>query len=706
MTFSLRARLSFVLLLAATLLTSFDALASAVAQAPTPTFPAAYILSRSPQFEWSPAAHATSYEFMLMDDTDSAIYFDQAGISEPVFSIAGAVFDQSKVYHWKVRGFDIDGSAGPWSEIESFLIYDPAIVPNLLAPMGYITTTTPLFQWSKIAGAVSYELTILSEDEQNVINTIGGINDAFFQEPSNMPLAPYTVYHYKVRARMPDGTVSISSNPGSFMMYSGSDIPQLIGPTIQAPLGLTNFSWKPLEVAAGYEFMLMSEDEQSVLIDDTSVKVNGYMPSANVALQVGVVYHWKVRTIMASGLHSLWSDTFSFVYYDPTIVPDPLMPFGYITSTRPIIEFSQVNDAVSYTIEVRASITQAVLFTDTITNVTTYDLSRHLKLSRDFSYDWRVKAQMSDGQISVFSAPRAFQITSKPWEGLITNQKTSAVYYPSQEVKFSWQPLALVGLGYVRYHLQLRIQPNDGNYRTLWSGDANPSEPSYLVLPSDVILAPRTYYAWIVQAYNVDNLLIGESRKVVFKTPAPVPTAEFQARIDAYKAQLAQTFDKFVADLAERHEDLIERQKAALEELSEDRQELVNRHAAGVSLLGVSFQNQTAALVKSQASQLAALQKNKKTTPDQIAALQTQQQQVLQDLQAKQNTNLSETSAKYLAQEQAFDLRAAALNAQYTQQSDAQLVSHAAQIEKLKAQQVTQLANFIRRLSNEHLKMH
>jgi hypothetical protein len=689
---------------AAVAVTPVDAV---ILEAPTPTYPAAYITNRSPQFEWTAVADATSYEFMLTDETDLAVYFDQAEITTNGFSIAGAVFDQSKVYHWKVRAFASNSSPGAWSDIESFLIFDPAIVPNLLAPTGYITTTTPLFQWSAVPGAVSYELTILSEDETSIINTIGGIDSNSYQEPATIPLVPYTVYHYKVRSRMSDGTFSLASNPGSFMMYSGSDIPQLIGPAIQAPLGLTNFSWKPLEVAVGYELLLTSEDESTVLLDAQDIKVNGYMPGADVPLKIGVVYHWKVRTLMANGTtnktHSLWSDTFSFVYFDPSIVPDPLLPFGYITSTKPILEWSQVDGAASYSIEIRDSLSQSLLLSESVANLTTYDLAKHLQLKKDLAYDWRVKSIMADGRNSVFSAARSFKITSAPWDGLITKQKIVATYYPSQSIQFSWLPLSLAGLGYVRYHLVLRLQPDDGNFRTLWSGDASPADPSHLILPEDVLLAPRTHYAWIVQAYNIDNILIGESRKVTFKTPAPAPVAEYEARIEAYKAQLAETFNSLVTSQNARAQALLDTQSRTLAKIQLELANKIAQNSKEIDALKVSLAAQLASLQKSQAIQMAELVKKKTTTPDQIAALQAKQSIAAQELVAKQAQSLSDTSARYSTQEKEIQTKLQTLKAQFSQQRETQLAKQALRRERLQKQQQAQLANFIRHLGAEQL---
>lgn len=620
--------------------------------APSPLSPAAYVTDASPEFTWSLVDGASSYEFTLMDDSDSVVYFNQAGIVNPPFAIVGAVFDQSKVYHWKVRAVDAAGAVSSWSDIESFLVYDPELVPNVVSPTGYINTTTPLFQWGEVARAVNYDLWILNESETVTINFFGSLEGTSFQEPSSMPFSPYTVYHYRVRSRLPNGTTSIWSDPQSFMFYQAGDTPRLLGPTVQAPIGMTNFSWIPVESASKYEFVLMNESETSTLIYDRDVPVNGYAPKADVPLELGVVYHWKVRTVLASGATSLWSDTFSFAFFDPKNVPDALLPFGYITSGRPLLEWSQVNGAASYRIQVIDSVTKQLLLNDSVTGDTRYDLAAHLKLQADVSYDWRVKAVMADGTASVWSQPLSFRITKEVWSGLIPTLRMSVHYYPSQIVKFNWQTLNLDGISGIRYHVVLRVQPTDGPFATVWSGDASQSAPNTLTLPSDVYLRPKTQHAWFVQAYDTNGVLIGESRKYQFNTPAEVP-ASYGAAVAALQSKQQAE----VAALIAANQQAIDSLKKAQDDR---RNALAQQQAAQADALKLKLANQLASLQASQEAAVSNLQKSqelakanlqknqatavvnlKKTQAAAVASLDKAQAAALASLQKSQATALT-----------------------------------------------------------------
>lgn len=527
--------------------------AQAALPAPDPLMPAAYITNRSPEFNWTPVVGATSYEFSLGDDSDQNIYFSQDGISSGSFSIPGAVFDQAKVYHWKVRANDPTGAKSSWSAIQSFLIFDPNFVPRTIAPAGYITTTTPTFTWTSVSGAVNYDLWILNEAETVSINIVGSLDSTTYQEPPTMPFTPYTIYHYRVRARHGDGSVGIWSDPNSFMVYRSMDTPELIGPTIQAPIGGMNFSWKPVESAVSYEFVLMNEAETGSLIFETNVPLNGYAPKAGAPIEVGQVYHWKVRSVLASGGKSLWSETFSFMYFADQLVPYPLHPFGIVNNLGAlVIEWSQINDAVQYDLEIRDSLSQQILFVDSISAGsstaggaavppdtkpdTKYDLrpnaNRAFNIQLDRSYDWRVRATMPDGRRSVYSAPRALRVSSRlkylqDWAGLIGESSNQFISHEEKtetivkhtETSYENRPFGNIirvvdtvqlqfkdtldkvivtvpqlkitdPQGPLRYHFVLRNSDVTGS-RTIWSGDGQltSADQVTLELPADVAVA-------------------------------------------------------------------------------------------------------------------------------------------------------------------------------------------------------------------------
>ena len=563
--------------------------ANSLAQtAPSSLEPSGYITDLAPQFTWSTVSGAQTYEFQLTDNSDSVVYFDQAGLSGPPFQIVGAVYDQTKAYHWKVRGLDATGTALDWSPIAAFVIYDPTLTPQATAPTGYITTVTPLFTWNSIAGASTYDLWILDQTETTTINMVGGLSQNTYQQPVDMPLSPYVIYHYRVRSHTSTGISSIWSDPSSFMMYVASDVPTLLAPLAQSPIQHTVFSWAPSATAVNFELILMNADETEVLLDASGLKDTSYILPGDVAVSVGLVYHWKVRSLLASGANSVWSSVASFALFDANTVPDALMPIGYVSSTNVILEWSQVNNATSYNIQIVEPITGNTIFTGSVYGDTRYALNSHMKVAQNLAYNWRIQAIVG-GSPSVWSDMRSFKVTPTTYVGRIGQLKMTTQYSLSgTATSFSWQVLNLVGLNNLSYRVVLRSEPTVGMASTIWTGHTDPSDTSHLALPSSVVLSPKTNYAWIVQAFTADGTLIGESNRYNFLTPVSLSATALQqiSTLQASQAAEVVTFQTSQAtDMATLNEHLTTNNKLTAEQKASQVSALIARHNKAMAAL-------------------------------------------------------------------------------------------------------------------------
>ncbi|MDY6867822.1 MAG: hypothetical protein SVT56_07935 [Chloroflexota bacterium] len=97
---------------------------------PTPISPSGSIDAPSPTYQWGEVTDATQYQVNLYyADTTTIVYSKE--ISEPscTDSVCSAAFTDELAagfYEWMVRGF-VDGAYGPWSSIEKFHYFDPAL---------------------------------------------------------------------------------------------------------------------------------------------------------------------------------------------------------------------------------------------------------------------------------------------------------------------------------------------------------------------------------------------------------------------------------------------------------------------------------------------------------------------------------------------------------------------------------------------------
>lgn len=169
--------------------------------------------------DWEAESSATKYEWQLDVDTDfSSVPTDFEGTIQ-ASTARLPTLEPGTTYYWRVRAKE--PVISPWSPKWSFttcLDTDTASITLESPESGAMgVPTKPLFQWSAVPQAISYEL-ILSSDIQFsnlVINRTGDFSLPATAWQVNIDLNPGTTYYWKVRAISSD-TKSAWSAVGSF----------------------------------------------------------------------------------------------------------------------------------------------------------------------------------------------------------------------------------------------------------------------------------------------------------------------------------------------------------------------------------------------------------------------------------------------------------------------------------------------------------
>jgi hypothetical protein len=160
--------------------------------------------TRNVILEWEILTGATEYKWQLDYDTDfSTVPADFEGDTR-ASSVRLPELDTDTTYYWRVRV--TEPVLSQWSAKWSFTtaLGHTAFAPELLSPEAGTTEISlkPLFQWSAIAGAESYEL-IVSADLSLADPAIVKIGDYALPVTawqSNINLDYDTTYYWKVRA--------------------------------------------------------------------------------------------------------------------------------------------------------------------------------------------------------------------------------------------------------------------------------------------------------------------------------------------------------------------------------------------------------------------------------------------------------------------------------------------------------------------------
>ncbi len=175
--------------------------------------------ARNVILEWETLRGATEYKWQLDYDTDfSTVPTDFEGDTKASSARLPAL-DTDTTYHWRVKA--TEPVLSQWSAKWDFTtgLGSKVVAPELYSPEAGDSEVPPkpLFQWSAIAGADSYEL-IVSTDASFSNPTIVKIGDYALPATawqSNINLDYNTAYYWKVRA-IGSGSYSAWSAVGVF----------------------------------------------------------------------------------------------------------------------------------------------------------------------------------------------------------------------------------------------------------------------------------------------------------------------------------------------------------------------------------------------------------------------------------------------------------------------------------------------------------
>ena len=173
--------------------------------------------------DWEALSGATSYQWQLDPDPDFPLAPARFEDNTTASSAPLPALEPATTYYWRVRA--IEPASSPWSAEWSFTT---SLIPTTTAPTLYRPEAgssgvplMPLFEWSGITGANSYEL--LTSTDTSFGNPVILKVDAYALTSTcwqcNIGLEYNTTYYWKVRA-IGSNTYSDWSAVGAFTTES------------------------------------------------------------------------------------------------------------------------------------------------------------------------------------------------------------------------------------------------------------------------------------------------------------------------------------------------------------------------------------------------------------------------------------------------------------------------------------------------------
>lgn len=388
-----------------------------------------------PKFEWTGVTGATEYDLFVIDETNGVNPFYRNTRITSIVHTPAISFPQGR-YKWYVQALNEaregSGFIGPY-----FFDLDVPTPAKTRIRLPQVTTEElrPRMVWTASDHAVRYDLWVNQLGANGQVTARQVIREPFLTSIEYTPTFDLTPATYRMYVKaVNEAREGIWSDVREFTVAPTlPPAPTVTGPAVNAVRATDDltplFSWTDVGAVGGYELWVRKVQPDSSARGFSIVQspflrvrpVNGLSYQATSDFQVGH-YQVYVRGLNAAGARGALSPRFDFeLAVDTPTVPVILQPAaGLVNSQFPVLEWTPVNNAVTYHVYLRQLSTGQVILNST--NVTGTFLALNTSLPTG-SYQFWVRAFNVGGQTGGWSIPRSFVVAS--------NDRAPALWLPS-----------------------------------------------------------------------------------------------------------------------------------------------------------------------------------------------------------------------------------------------------------------------------------
>ncbi len=347
----------------------------------------------------------TAYWFELTTDT---LTFSNLARDTLLMDTLKAVnnLNNSTAYFWRVKAKNETGwgSFSSWWKFTTIQTIPPILALYTPQNRAFEVSTAPLLTWENITGAAKYWVQVSAFSNFNVL----WVNDSSstIAQLQVLPgiLAYNSGYFWRVKARNSAGWGNFQTNP--FVFYTKVTWPPYLRQPLNGAVGVSvnpTFDWDDFPGGTKYRIQVsLIPDFSSTLIDDTSSIISQFTVPPEKTLQNNQLYYWR-----AASKGTTWSDfsvNYSFTTASGNLTP-PALIYPQKSDTgivvTPLIDWSVVSGAERYRLQVSAFYNFSVLWIDTYTTSSEYQVPPGV-LAYNSRYYWKVKS-LNSGDSSVYS---------------------------------------------------------------------------------------------------------------------------------------------------------------------------------------------------------------------------------------------------------------------------------------------------------------
>ena len=296
------------------------------------------IASGKPFLSWDAVSGAKKYE-VYRATSENGKYTKVSTVSKATsgswYTYADTKASVGKTYFYKVKSIASSSSYNSaYSKIISGLCY--CAQPKVKAAV-HAATGQPELSWSKVSGAVKYEI-LRAVSEDGPYTRVRTQSDTAYRDTAAVT---DTAYFYKVNALASrESCNSLDGAPVSVTAACAQ--PVITGAESHAFLGYPILSWKAVEHAAVYEISRAAKSSGSYEIIGTATELT----FSDKTAAGGKTWYYKVTALTESGARSAASSYKSA----KSICAKPVVVMGVSPEGKPTLEWEAVSGAKKYEI--------------------------------------------------------------------------------------------------------------------------------------------------------------------------------------------------------------------------------------------------------------------------------------------------------------------------------------------------------------------
>ena len=377
--------------------------------APVITAPPSVVTTPQPAVSWTAVTGAATYEVQLFNLTDNVLVGKFSGIQGTSWSPPSPL--TLAKYRVVVRAFSATGFQSLPSTAR-FFSYAPR--PKILAPGGRSPDSTPTFGWEAVPKADFYQLVVRQKfGTFKVVYRQNALTGIVHTLPFNLPTGRYSFTVVAINSAAPgSGQTAAHSSASLETTFSVVEPPVLTGPAASTFLSRPTVTWinppQAGSAAVSTVQLFRREGTQNVLVR-TFTNISGASFTIPVDLQLGT-YVVQVRTTSSvdPATFTDWSIQKTFRV---TVAPTLIGPNGRVASSSPTLNWNGVLGGQTYQVEIKSLSRNVLAFSQSGLNALNYKVPGTLPIGR---YQFRVQARTAFGELSDWSTPMEFQVTTAP----------------------------------------------------------------------------------------------------------------------------------------------------------------------------------------------------------------------------------------------------------------------------------------------------